>query len=96
MQIIKYTTEAEAEQIKLEKVSQGLVLVEIANITEGNYLGFDDHPRERALPIDEQVRMLEAENQQLKNRLQTTEQIAAETSSTQQQLIEILIDMEVI
>ncbi|MCT4597476.1 MAG: hypothetical protein N4A50_06310 [Vallitalea sp.] len=44
MLIIKYDTEQEAELIKKEKTSQGYTLVEIANITEGNFLGFDDTP----------------------------------------------------
>ena len=46
MQIIKYITEQEAQEIIAEKTAQGLTLIEIANITEGNFLGFDDKPRE--------------------------------------------------
>lgn len=48
MQIIKYTTEEEAEQIKQEKAAQGLILVEIANITEGNFLGFAEPTEQTA------------------------------------------------
>ena len=40
MEIVKYETEEEAEQIKANKVAAGFVLVEIQNITEGNFLGF--------------------------------------------------------
>jgi hypothetical protein len=42
VQIIKYTTEAEVQQIIAEKQGQGMVLVEVANITEGNFLGFKE------------------------------------------------------
>lgn len=42
MLIIKYETEEEAERIIAEKNAQGFRLSEIANITEGNFLGFDD------------------------------------------------------
>lgn len=44
MIIVKYETEEEAQQIIAEKTAQGLFLVEMANITEGNFLGFDDSP----------------------------------------------------
>lgn len=40
MIIIKYTTEEEVELIIAEKTSQGYTLVEVQNITEGNFLGF--------------------------------------------------------
>lgn len=42
MQIVKYSTEEEKQQIIEEKTNEGLVLIEIANITEGNFLGFMD------------------------------------------------------
>lgn len=40
MIIIKYTTEEVVELIIAEKTSQGYTLVEVQNITEGNFLGF--------------------------------------------------------
>lgn len=43
MRIYKYTTEEEAQQIISENKAQGLVLVEISNITEGNFLGFAEN-----------------------------------------------------
>ena len=46
-------------------------------------------------PINE-IEILKEENERLKIRLRTTEQIASETSTTQQELIELLIDMGVI
>lgn len=40
MQIYKFETEQEAQQIKDEKASQGMILVAVSNITEGKFLGF--------------------------------------------------------
>ncbi|AEY64838.1 hypothetical protein [Clostridium sp. BNL1100] len=40
MIIIKYTTEEEGQQIIADKTSQGYTLIEVQNITEGNFLGF--------------------------------------------------------
>lgn len=40
MIIIKYTTEEEGQQIIVEKISQGYILIEVQNITNGNFLGF--------------------------------------------------------
>lgn len=42
MQIVKYTTEAEAQLIIAEKTGQGLILTDVSNITEGNFLGFKE------------------------------------------------------
>jgi len=42
MQIIKYQTEAEMQQIIAEKIGKGLILVEVQNIIEGNFLGFKE------------------------------------------------------
>lgn len=42
MQIVKYQTEEESQQIIAAKQAQGLTLVEVANITEGNFLGFKE------------------------------------------------------
>lgn len=46
--------------------------------------------------IPTEIEILQTENQKLKERIVATEQIAAETSNTQQQLLELLIEMEVI
>jgi predicted Rossmann fold nucleotide-binding protein DprA/Smf involved in DNA uptake len=51
----------------------------------------ESHPHEPT-----EIEILQTENQKLKERLVATEQIAAETSITQQQLLELLIEMEVI
>ena len=40
MQIIKYETEEEKQTIITDKIALGFTLVEISNITEGNFLGF--------------------------------------------------------
>lgn len=42
MIIVKYETEAEAEANKAEKEAQGFKLTEVRNITEGNFLGFQE------------------------------------------------------
>lgn len=51
---------------------------------------------EPTIPEPTDIEVLQAENQKLKERIVATEQIAAETSNTQQQLLELLIEMEVI
>ena len=40
MLIIKYETEEEKQTIITNKIALGFTLVEISNITEGNFLGF--------------------------------------------------------
>ena len=42
MIIIKYENESEVEAIVAEQTSKGFHLIEVSNITEGNFLGFDD------------------------------------------------------
>lgn len=42
MIIIKYETEEEAQQIIQTKQAEGFVLIAVSNVTEGNFLGFDD------------------------------------------------------
>lgn len=59
MQIIKYTTEQEAQEITASKTAQGLTLVEVANITEGNFLGFDDQPREAKTTVENRLENIE-------------------------------------
>ncbi len=59
MQIIKYITEQEAQEIIAEKTAQGLTLIEIANITEGNFLGFDDKPREAKTTVENRLENIE-------------------------------------
>lgn len=65
MQIVKYTTEEEAQQIIDEKIAQGFVLVEVANITEGNFLGFKE-PSEinssNNIPLEQQIAELKEQN----------------------------------
>ena len=40
MQIIKYLTEEEAQQIIVGEVALGFALIQVSNVTEGNFLGF--------------------------------------------------------
>lgn len=60
MQIVQYQTQEEAEQIIAEKTAQGLTLVEVANITEGNFLGFMENPILPSTPIE--ARLIEIQN----------------------------------
>jgi len=42
MIIVAYTTDEEAEQIKADKAAEGYTLVAVSNITEGNFLRFEE------------------------------------------------------
>lgn len=60
MQIVKYETEQEAQQIIAEKKGQGLILVEVQNITEGNFLGFKEpaeipEPVQQPTPLEQRI-----------------------------------------
>ncbi|MNP28570.1 hypothetical protein D3C76_1215400 [compost metagenome] len=58
MIIIKYETEEEAEQIIYEKQEDGFTLVEVTNITEGNFLGFQGSewtPSIYPKPLEERI-----------------------------------------
>lgn len=54
--------------------------------------------KQRPIEVQQQSEMeiLKEENELLKNKLQTTEHMARETSQAQQELVELLIDMGVI
>ncbi|WP_024834146.1 hypothetical protein [Ruminiclostridium josui] len=64
MIIIKYTTEEEGQQIIAEKTSQGYTLIEVQNITEGNFLGFLES--NETLPENDKT-----ENQKLQDMIDT-------------------------
>ena|GEM_PF-6405365 len=68
MKIVKYETEEEAEQIKNQQIAKGYILVEVSNITEGNFLGFQEvgwiEP-EPETPLHDQITQLEAQNTEL-------------------------------
>lgn len=55
MQIYKYATEEEAQQIIADKTVQGLILTDVQNITEGNFLGFAENPIQRPTPIEQRI-----------------------------------------
>ena len=42
MQIYKYETQADYDKIVSEKTTQGLILTNVSNVTEGNFLGFKE------------------------------------------------------
>lgn len=56
MVIIKYENESEKQLIIDEQTSKGLHLVAVSNITEGNFLGFDDRDVVQPVP-QEQIDM---------------------------------------
>lgn len=58
MQIVKYETEDEAQQIIAEKAAQGLILVQVQNISDGNFLGFME-PSEMPEPHTEKSTALQ-------------------------------------
>jgi len=62
MQIVKYATEQEAQEIIAQKQKEGLVLTHVSNITEGNFLGFKERAEEQSsIPVDSEfVLRLEA------------------------------------
>ena len=68
MKIVKYETENEAEQIKNEHIAKGYILVEVSNVTEGNFLGFQEtgwiEPEPETL-LRDQLTRLETQNTEL-------------------------------
>ena len=52
IQIVKYETEEEAQRIITEKTVQGLILTDVANIIEGNFLGFVEGSVIKPTPIE--------------------------------------------
>jgi nitrogen regulatory protein PII len=57
MIIIKYENEEEVKEIVDEQTKKGLIVVEVSNVGEGNFLGFDDRnliPKEKT-PIEVQL-----------------------------------------
>jgi len=55
MQIVKYQTEDESQQIIADKTALGFTLIEVANITEGNFLGFLE-PNEPVVPVPNEMK----------------------------------------
>lgn len=73
MEIIKYKNEEEKQNIIQTKTTQGLVLVEIANLTDGNFLGFmaqSDIPEPKT-PIEQRLDAIEAKLDQLAQKVVT-------------------------
>jgi hypothetical protein len=55
MQIVKYDgTQEEYDRIATEKTAQGLTLVAVSNITEGDFLGFKE-PDEIKEPVQTDI-----------------------------------------
>lgn len=63
MLIVKYETEEEAAQIIEVKQGEGYTLVEVQNVTEGNFLGFQEPGW---TPPTEVIEKLQNENTDLK------------------------------
>lgn len=69
--IFKYETEEEAQQIIDDQTANGLILVEVMNITEGNFLGFADvaPPIPDKTPIEQQLDEVKSEKVLLEQRV---------------------------
>lgn len=82
MEIIKYDTEDEAEQIIADKTSAGYTLVEVQNVTEGNFLGFQ--PPDWIAPETEETQLQKAQKQlaELESRTKVLEYSAQTTGET--------------
>ena len=81
MQVFQYDgTEVEQEKITQEQLAKGLFLIQVANITEGNFLFFDDRQLiYQKTPIEEQIdaikvenNLLKKQNEALQNQLEST------------------------
>jgi len=72
MQIIAYQTEEEKQEIIASKLSEGLLLVNVSNVKEGNFLGFTENPLKDPTPIEQQVAQLQQDNVILMDALATT------------------------
>jgi hypothetical protein len=79
MQIVKYTTETEANKIIAEKEALGLTLIEVSNITEGNFLGFAESaselPKEKET-IEDKLQRIEENIAAILKTLEATEKLA--------------------
>lgn len=101
---IQYTSEEDRARIIIENSSR--ILVEVQNIIDGNFLIFVDSLSDiipEPTPVEKQqielktnVDLLQEENNDLKFRVTQAERLVADASLTQQQLIELLIDMGVL
>lgn len=57
MQIYKYSTQEDYDRIIEEKTAQGLILTNVSNVTEGNFLGFKE-PEEIKPELDTDLKAL--------------------------------------
>ena len=54
MEILKYSNQDEYEKLIAEKTAQGLVLTNVSNVKEGNFLGFKELS-ELKTPIEQKL-----------------------------------------
>lgn len=55
MKIYMYKTNEDAQEIITRETANGLILTEVSNIEEGNFLGFSDNPIPWRTPIEERI-----------------------------------------
>lgn len=93
---IRQITDNTLTQIDLlDEVVKGWSDIRILNYCyKDDESGYSLYPAIDLVQID--VLELKSENETLRIRIQTAEQAAAETSSAQQELLELLVEMEVI
>jgi hypothetical protein len=59
MRVIKYESEEEAQEITAEQTNQGYILIEVQNITGGNFLAFDDRPNPQPTVLKQKIQDLQ-------------------------------------
>ncbi|MBH0166283.1 hypothetical protein IHV12_15275 [Fictibacillus sp. 7GRE50] len=72
MQIFIYNSEEEKQKIISEKNAEGLILIQISNITEGNFLAFSENPIKEPTPLEEKIEQLQQDNLILMDALAVT------------------------
>lgn len=92
MIIIMYDgTQAEYNRIVAEQAKKGFPLIEISNVKEGNFLGFDDRPDQNThvvalSEIDAQVKALDSQVKSLDAQVKELNTITTETKSEVEQI----------
>ena len=84
----------DTEKLIGNALTSGFILEEIEILTEEEYkIKIDLLPKPIVEPTE--IEILQEENSELRTRLYQTESITAETSATQEMLIELLLDLGV-
>ncbi len=83
MRIIAYDgKQEEQERITAEQAAEGYYLVEVQNITEGDFLGFAESPLQPSDPEDTDLQKLQSQVIELEHRTKVLEYGAQTTGDT--------------